>query len=109
MTLSREMPFGPYHGSVDATPLWLIRLSETFNWTADEQLVQDMLPHAYRALVWIDHYGDLDGDGFIEHQRRSPRRLANQGWEYSWDAILHRDDEVPKPPIALSLEQGYVY
>ncbi len=109
MTRAREMPFGPYYGSVDATPLWLILLSETFNWTADEQLVQDMLPHAYRALDWIDHYGDLDGDGFIEYQRRSPRGLANQGWKDSWDAILHRDGEVAKPPIALSEVQGYVY
>src|SRR5205823_3010112 len=49
MTRSGEMPFGPYYGSVDATPLWLVLLSETFNWTSDEQLVKDMLPHAYRA------------------------------------------------------------
>ncbi len=44
MTRAGEMPFGPYYGSVDATPLWLILLSETFNWTADEQLVKDLLP-----------------------------------------------------------------
>ena len=50
MTQCGEMPFGPYYGSVDATPLWLVLLSETFNWTADEELVREMLPHAYRAL-----------------------------------------------------------
>jgi glycogen debranching enzyme len=109
MTRAGEMPFGPYFGSVDATPLWLILLSETFNWTADEQLVKDMLPHAYRALEWIDRYGDLDGDGFVEYQRRSPRGLANQGWKDSWDAILHRDGEQAKSPIALCEVQGYVY
>ena len=103
------MPFGPYYGSVDATPLWLILLSETFNWTADEQLVKDMLPHAYRALEWIDSYGDLDGDGFVEYQRRSPKGLANQGWKDSWDAIMHRDGELAKTPIALCEVQGYVY
>ncbi len=50
MVRDREMPFGPYYGSVDSTPLFLILFSETFNWTADEQLVQDLLPHVYRAL-----------------------------------------------------------
>ncbi len=109
MTRAGEMPFGPYYGSVDATPLWLILLSETFNWTADEQLVKDMLPHAYRALEWIDSYGDLDGDGFVEYQRRSSKGLANQGWKDSWDAIMHRDGELAKPPIALCEVQGYVY
>jgi len=109
MTRAREMPFSPYYGSVDATPLWLILLSETFNWTADEKLVQDMLPHAHRALNWIDNYGDLDGDGFVEFLRRSPRGLANQGWKDSWDANLHRDGKVAEPPIALCEVQGYVY
>jgi glycogen debranching enzyme len=109
MTRAGEMPFGPYYGSVDSTPLWLILLSETFNWTADEQLVKDMLPHAYRALEWIDSYGDLDGDGFVEYQRRSSKGLVNQGWKDSWDAIMHRDGEVAKSPIALCEVQGYVY
>jgi len=60
MVRNREMPFGPYYGSVDSTPLFLILLSETFNWTADEQLVQELLPNIYRALEWIERYGDLD-------------------------------------------------
>ena len=109
MTCAGEMPFSPYYGSVDSTPLWLILLSETFNWTSDDQLVQEMLPHAHRALNWIDHYGDLDGDGFVEFLRRSPRGLANQGWKDSWDANMHRDGKVAEPPIALCEVQGYVY
>ncbi len=109
MTRDGEMPFGPYYGSVDATPLFLILLSETFNWTADEQLVEELLPNAYAALEWIDKYGDLDGDGFVEYQRRSPKGLTNQGWKDSWDANMHRDGSVAKTPIALSEVQGYVY
>jgi glycogen debranching enzyme len=109
MVRHREMPFGPYYGSVDSTPLFLILLSETFNWTADEKLVQELLPNVYRALDWIDRYGDLDGDGFVEYQRRSPRGLVNQGWKDSWDAIMHRDGSVAQTPIALSEVQGYVY
>jgi glycogen debranching enzyme len=109
MTRNGEMPFGPYYGSVDATPLFLILFSETFNWTADEKLVRDLLPAAYRALEWIATYGDLDGDGFVEYIRRSPRGLANQGWKDSWDANMHRDGTIARPPIALVEVQGYVY
>jgi glycogen debranching enzyme len=109
MTLCGEMPFGPYYGSVDATPLFLILLSETYNWTADEQLVRDLLPAAHRALEWIDRYGDKDGDGFTEYQRRSPKGLINQGWKDSWDANMHRDGKVAETPIALCEVQGYVY
>jgi glycogen debranching enzyme len=109
MTRCGEMPFGPYYGSADATPLWLVLLSETFNWTADEELVRELLPHAYRALDWIDKYGDLDGDGFVEYLRRSPRGLINQGWKDSWDANIHADGTIANPPIALCEVQGYVY
>jgi glycogen debranching enzyme len=109
MTKCDEMPFGSYYGSVDATPLWLVLLSETYNWTCDEALVREMLPHAYRALDWIDQYGDLDGDGFVEYLRRSPRGLINQGWKDSWDANIHTDGRVAEPPIALCEVQGYVY
>src|SRR5215813_3862351 len=109
MTRSGEMPFSPYYGSVDATPLFLILLSETFNWTADESLVRDLLPAALRALEWIENYGDLDGDGFVEYKRRSANGLTNQGWKDSWDANMHRDGSVAAPPIALVEVQGYVY
>jgi glycogen debranching enzyme len=109
MTLCGEMPFGPYYGSIDATPLFLILLSETFNWTADDKFVREMLPAAYKALEWIDKYGDLDGDGFVEYKRRSPQGLVNQGWKDSWDATLHPDGSVAEPPIALVEVQGYVY
>ena len=109
MTRSGEMPFGPYYGSVDATPLFLILLSETFNWTGDDKLVRELLPAAYAALNWIEHYGDLDGDGFIEYKRRSLKGLTNQGWKDSWDANMHRDGSVANPPIALVEVQGYCY
>ena len=109
MTRDGEMPFGAYYGSIDATPLFLILLSETFNWTGDEQLVRDLLPNAYAALEWIDKYGDLDGDGLIEYKRRSPKGLVNQGWKDSWDAMVRADGTVAEPPIALIEVQGYVY
>lgn len=109
MTRAGEMPFSPYYGSVDATPLFLITLSETFNWTGDEKLVTDLLPAIHAALDWIENYGDLDGDGLVEYKRRSPKGLTNQGWKDSWDANMHRDGSVANPPIALVEVQGYCY
>lgn len=109
MTCAGEVPFGPYYGSLDSTPLFLILLSETYNWTADQALVRELLPTAYRALDWIDRYGDLDGDGFLEYSRRSSKGLVNQGWKDSWDANMRPDGSVPPAPIAPIEVQGYVY
>ncbi|MGH9474923.1 MAG: amylo-alpha-1,6-glucosidase [Terriglobales bacterium] len=109
MTRAGEMPHSPYFGSVDATPLFLIVLDETYNWTGDDELLEELLPAARRALAWMDESGDLDGDGFVEHLRRSPQGLGNQGWKDSWDAYLLPDGSVPEAPLALCEVQGYCY
>ena len=109
MTRCHELPFGPYYGSIDATPLFLILLAETYNWTADAALVRRLLPAARAALNWLDHYGDIDHDGFVEYQRRSPKGLVNQAWKDSWDAYMRSDGTLPRTPIASIEVQGYVY
>ena len=109
MTCAGEMPFSPYYGSIDSTPLFLILLTEVYNWTADQKLVRELLPAAYKALDWIDSYGDLDKDGLIEYVRRSPKGLANQSWKDSWDANMRSDGTLPVAPIAPIEVQGYVY
>jgi glycogen debranching enzyme len=109
MTRCDELPFGPYYGSIDSTPLFLILLCETYNWIADSGLVRKLLPAAYAALDWIDKYGDLDHDGFVEYSRRSPKGLLNQAWKDSWDAYMRPDRTVSPPPIAPVEVQGYVY
>jgi glycogen debranching enzyme len=104
-----ELPHRPYYGSIDATPLWLILLDETYRWTGDLELVRSLWPNAIAALEWIDRYGDRDGDGFVEYERRTPQGLLNQGWKDSGDAIRHRNGTPAVPPIALVEIQGYVY
>jgi glycogen debranching enzyme len=104
-----ELPHRPYYGSVDATPLWLILLDETYRWTGDIELMRSLWPNALAALKWIDSYGDRDGDGFVEYERRTPAGLLNQGWKDSGDAIRHRDGVLAVAPIALVEIQGYVY
>jgi glycogen debranching enzyme len=101
--------FDRYYGSVDATPLFLILLSETWRWTADTTFVTEMREPALAALRWIDEYGDRDGDGFVEYERRTPRGLENQSWKDSGDSQRFHDGRFAKPPIAPCEVQGYVY
>ena len=106
---SGEIPHVPYYGTIDATPLWLILLDETWRWTGDLNLVRELLPNARRALEWIDTYGDMDGDGLVEYARTSARGLVNQGWKDSGDGVPFPDGTLPRPPIALIEVQAYVY
>ncbi|HXA49409.1 MAG TPA: amylo-alpha-1,6-glucosidase, partial [Candidatus Acidoferrum sp.] len=66
-------------------------------------------PHVEAALHWIDQYGDLDGDGFVEYQRQTMDGLLHQGWKDSDDSIFHADGSPAIGPIALCEVQGYVY
>jgi glycogen debranching enzyme len=109
MARNGETPHRPYYGTVDATPLWLILLGATFDWTGDRAVVDRLWPNALRALEWIDRYGDRDGDGFVEYERRTPRGLLNQGWKDSSDGIRDRKGRLAHTPIALAEVQGYVY
>ena len=109
MARDGEIPHRPYYGSVDSTPLWLILLGATFDWTADRALVDRLWPHALRALEWIDRHGDRDGDGFVEYGRRTTSGLLNQGWKDSHDAIRDRRGTLAKLPVALVEVQGYVF
>ncbi len=101
-----EVPHAAYYGSVDSTPLFLMLLGELLDWTADLDFARQMLPHAEAALEWIDRYGDLDGDGFVEYQSRSERGIKNQGWKDSRDSVRYRDGGEVTPPIALVEVQG---
>ena len=101
--------FGTYYGSVDATPLFLVLLSEAWRWTADPELVQRLREPALAALGWIDGYGDRDGDGFVEYERRTPRGLENQSWKDSGDSQRFHDGSFARTPIAPAEVQGYVY
>jgi glycogen debranching enzyme len=115
-----EVRFGPasavalgggraYYGTADATPLFVMLLGELRRWGNKEATVQALLPHADRALEWIERFGDADGDGFVEYCRKTSHGLANQGWKDSWDGINFADGTIAEPPIALAEVQGYVY
>jgi glycogen debranching enzyme len=103
------MPHKPYYGTVDATQLWLILLSEYWRWTLDDEFVRGLRDNAYAALRWIDDYGDRDGDGYVEYATRSSQGLGNQCWRDSWDGVQFADGTIPVLPIATCETQGYTY
>jgi glycogen debranching enzyme len=104
-----QVPFTPYYGTVDATPLFLILLVEYYRWTGDKAIVEELLPNVEKALEWIDQHGDRDGDAFVEYYQESSKGLGNQGWKDSGDSIVHKNGDYAKAPIALVEVQGYVY
>jgi glycogen debranching enzyme len=98
-----------YYGTVDATPLFLVLLSELWRWTDDPALVLELEEHARRALAWIDGPGDRDRDGFVEYERRATDGILNQTWKDSGDSMTYHDGTLAPAPIAPAEVQGYVY
>jgi len=104
-----EIPFRRYYGSVDSTPLFVVLAAAYHEHTGDGTTIAELWPQIERALMWIERYGDLDGDGFVEYGRRSEHGLVHQGWKDSHDAVFHADGSSADGPIALCEVQGYVY
>jgi glycogen debranching enzyme len=110
MTAFEDRPHSPYYGSADSTTLFLILLDEYERWSGDRALVHELEGAARAAVHWIDAYGDRDGDGYIEYERRNPETgLENQCWKDSWDSIAFADGTLAPTPRATCELQGYAY
>ncbi len=109
MAATWEVPFARYYGSVDATPLFVVLAAEYYRRTGDREFIQGILPHVERALQWIDQYGDVDQDGFVEYKRMSAQGLENQGWKDSNDSVFHADGSLVEGSVALCEVQAYVF
>ena len=109
MAALREVPFGLYYGSVDATPLFVMLAGLYAEHTGDIETLRELWPNIEAALGWIDGPGDPDRDGFVEYHRADETGLVNQGWKDFHDAVFHADGSLAQGPIALCEVQGYVY
>jgi len=109
MAETGEIPFKLYYGSIDTTPLFIVLAGHYLKRTDDLNTIRDIWDNILQALTWIKVYGDMDGDGFIEYQRKAESGLANQGWKDSHDSISHENGDLASFPIALCEVQGYVY
>ncbi|WP_205510586.1 amylo-alpha-1,6-glucosidase [Longitalea arenae] len=109
MAETGEIPFKLYYGSIDTTPLFIVLAGHYLKRTDDLVTIREIWDNILQALTWIKVYGDMDGDGFVEYERKAESGLANQGWKDSHDSISHENGELASFPIALCEVQGYVY
>lgn len=109
LAATNQVPFTPYYGTIDATPLFLLLTAEYYHWTGDLDFVSSLMPHLNAALNWIKEYGDYDKDSFVEYYQKSSKGIANQGWKDSADSVIHSNGDYAEAPIALVEVQGYVY
>ncbi len=109
MAALKEIPFGQYYGTIDSTPLFILLAGHYYERTADKEFIAGLWPAIEKALNWINEYGDVDKDGFVEYVRKSAKGLSNQGWKDSDDSIFHSDGSLAEPSITLCEVQAYVY
>lgn len=105
----REIPFSLYYGSIDATPLFVVLASRYFFRTGNTDYLKQIWSNIEMALQWIDQYGDIDKDGFVEYERQNDKALVNQAWKDSEDSVFHENGKIAKSPLALCEVQAYVY
>lgn len=108
-SLLGDLPFAPYYGSVDATPLFVMLLGEYLKVTKDWAFLAQMAGKLRSALDWILQ-GLRTGQGFLYYRRQTARGLENQGWKDSEEAVCFCDgQDVHGRAIALVEVQGYAY
>lgn len=100
------VPHSPYYGTVDATPLFVVLLHETWRRTGDDGLLADLEPALAAALEWFETASDADG--FLTYPT-ADGELIHQGWKDSDDGVVHPDGRRPTGPLAVAEAQGYQY
>jgi len=108
MARNHEIPFAPYYGTVDATPLWIMLLGRYVEQTGDLSLARELQPNIDRALQYLDAEV-ARGNGYLRYGGVGKEALSNQGWKDSGDSVFYADGKLAQPPIALCEVQGYLY
>jgi glycogen debranching enzyme len=103
----REVPFGQYYGSVDATPLFLMLAGAYEQRTGDRSLNDAIWEHLLAAILWIEQRLDRSHTGFLDYSRGEGGGLVNQAWKDSNDSVFHADGRIPRAPLAVVEVQGY--
>lgn len=102
-----EIPFKPYYGTVDATPLWLMLVSRYVSTTGDFELARQLWGNIEGALAHLAQ--EIGPTGYLTYGGRAGAALSNQGWKDSGDSIMYSDGKLARAPIALCEPQGYLY
>ena len=106
MARLNEIPFTPYYGTVDATPLFVSLVKRYVDYTHDRDLAQRLWPNIQAALAYLERN---TGNVFLYYGGVKGRALANQAWKDSGDSVMHKDGRLARQPIAICEVQGYLY
>jgi glycogen debranching enzyme len=111
LSLLGKDPFQSYYGDYATSLDFLIGFGQYLSWTGDKETARKLLPAVREVLQWSERYADIDGDGFIEYEKRSdsPKAVKNQGWKDSRDAVRDSEGRIVPNPIASCELQGYLY
>lgn len=101
------IPQRAYYGTQTSSAMFPVILSEYWHWTGDDEALRRYRDAALRTFEWAEHFGDRDGDGFLEYVKRSPKGLKNHAWKDSDEAIRYPDGTLVENPIATVEEQAY--
>jgi glycogen debranching enzyme len=82
---------------LETTPLWIALLAETVDWTGDLDLLDELLPAAWRALAWIDGATSRQPQGYLAYPATSV------------DAAGPTQDGAAPATIAPVVAQAYTY
>ncbi len=104
MARCKEIPFIPYYGTVDATPLFLVLMGRYVRWTGDEELAKKLWPNIKDALAFLEQ---SRAGGYLRYGGNGA--LSNQGWKDSGDSIMYSNGELVKGTVALCEVQAYLY
>ena len=91
MAALREVPFGCYYGSVDATPLFVMLAGAYLERTGDLATVLELWPDIEAALAWLDATATATATASSSTAGRTPTGSINQGWKDSHDSVFHAD------------------
>lgn len=108
MARLKEIPFVPYYGTVDATPLFLVLYTDYCKQTGDLKFARDYWDKAQKALDYLDRESEF-GEKYLVYGKIANAALSNQGWKDSGDSITNADGSMARPPIAICEVQGYLY
>lgn len=102
-------PYAAYYADYASPLMFVISLANLWAWTGYRQDIARHWDTVRRIMDWARHYGDIDGDGYLEYQTRSSKGTKNQGWKDSGDAIIYGDGSPVPAPIATCELQAYWY
>ncbi len=107
--LLRITPWLHDYGDYAAPCAFLVLLGAYHLVSGNLEVVRAVLDPARRVLDWLNTRADIDGDGFLEYQTRSPKGQKHQGWKDSEDAVVDHLGHQVEPPVAACEIQGYWY